>query len=188
MAIGCETVSILENTRPYDSLEQKAARLEQGFRENLKKLGLDYTINRVGSMFCLFFTGHKVDSYASCMTSDSKLFQAFFREMLAGGIYIAPSPFEVSFLSLAHTDAGRERSYPLDHVVRQRIENEAGAGLAGQIQAIRTDVGSDNIAGPHDLRHEYDEQPDRTGTHYGHRVPHHTHEPGAGCLFFTGQL
>ncbi len=110
MAIGCETVSILENTRPYDSLEQKAARLEQGFRENLKKLGLDYTINRVGSMFCLFFTGQKVDSYAACMTSDGKLFQVYFREMLASGIYFAPSPFEVAFLSLAHTDADVEQT------------------------------------------------------------------------------
>ena len=79
MAIGFETVSILKEAQPYDGLEQKAARLEQGICDNFKRLGLDFTMNRAGSMFCLFFTGRKVDSYAACMSSDAELFKIYFR-------------------------------------------------------------------------------------------------------------
>jgi glutamate-1-semialdehyde 2,1-aminomutase len=44
------------------------------------------------------------------MDCDQEAFRAFFRRMLAQGIYLAPSAFEASFLSAAHSEADIERT------------------------------------------------------------------------------
>jgi glutamate-1-semialdehyde 2,1-aminomutase len=63
------------------------------------------TINRVGSMFTVFFSAAPIRDYASVQKSDTARFVKFFRAMLKGGIMLPPSPFEACFLSTAHTDA-----------------------------------------------------------------------------------
>ena len=55
-------------------------------------------------MFTLFFTPEDVIDFASAAKSDTKIFSRHFGKMLAGGVMIAPSQFEASFISLAHTD------------------------------------------------------------------------------------
>ena len=60
---------------------------------------------RVGSKFCTFFTDVEVVDYATAKTSDTKKFGRFFHAMLEQGIYLAPSQFEVGFMSLAHAEA-----------------------------------------------------------------------------------
>jgi len=61
------------------------------------------TVNRVGSMMTTFFTEGPVRDYAAARRSDTARYAAFFRAMLARGIYLAPSQFEAAFLSEAHT-------------------------------------------------------------------------------------
>jgi glutamate-1-semialdehyde 2,1-aminomutase len=63
---------------------------------------------RIGSLFCTFFTNRDVTDYASAKTSDTKRFGKFFHAMLERGVYLAPSQFEVGFMSLAHTEADIE--------------------------------------------------------------------------------
>lgn len=87
----------------YDVLEEKSAYLEKGFTGNLRQLGRNFAFNRQGSMMCMFFTEEKVDSYESVMKSDTALYSRYFYAMLERGIYLAPSQFEVMFLSTAHT-------------------------------------------------------------------------------------
>jgi glutamate-1-semialdehyde 2,1-aminomutase len=53
-------------------------------------------------MFCLFFTGQEIVDLDSVMTADSAAFRKFFTSMLDQGIYIAPSPYETGFISVAH--------------------------------------------------------------------------------------
>ncbi|MEW5813991.1 MAG: glutamate-1-semialdehyde 2,1-aminomutase [Spirochaetota bacterium] len=103
MALGYETVLILKNENPYAELEKKAGLIEEGIRDNLKKLNLKFTLNRVGSMLCLFFTTGEVTSFRQAMTADTRLFARYFREMFERGIYLAPAQFEVAFVSAAHT-------------------------------------------------------------------------------------
>lgn len=110
MALGLETVSILKNENPYPELEKRAEKLEDGINGNMKKLGISFTANRVGSMMCLFFTPGKVDSFASAMNSDTNLFTVYFKEMLKQGIYLAPSQFEVGFVSMAHSDGDIDKT------------------------------------------------------------------------------
>jgi glutamate-1-semialdehyde 2,1-aminomutase len=64
---------------------------------------LPLCFNRVGSMFTLFFAAGPVNNLAGAQTSDTGIFQRFFQEMLARGVYLPPSQFEAWFLSLAHS-------------------------------------------------------------------------------------
>ncbi|MBZ2178245.1 MAG: glutamate-1-semialdehyde 2,1-aminomutase, partial [Acidobacteria bacterium] len=68
------------------------------------------TVNRVGSMFTMFFTETPVTDYETAKTSDTGRFARFFHHLLGEGIYFAPSQFEAGFVSVAHTEADIETS------------------------------------------------------------------------------
>ncbi len=103
MAAGLAQLRELERTNAWSRLEELGAMFEDGVRSALKRTGKRYTFNRIGSMFCLFFTDAEVCDLASAQTCDRKAFAAFFRACLDGGIYFAPSQFEAGFISTAHT-------------------------------------------------------------------------------------
>jgi glutamate-1-semialdehyde 2,1-aminomutase len=67
------------------------------------EMGLNYTVNRCGSMFTLFFTNDPVTDFASAKTSDTSRFVAYFNSMLEQGVYLPPSQFEACFVSAEHT-------------------------------------------------------------------------------------
>ncbi len=94
---------IKDHPEIYQTLEERSAYLEKGFKENLKKLNKNFSLNRVGSMMCLFFTEKKVTDYKSAVSSDVNLFGKYFHSMLTRGIYLAPSQYEALFVSTAHT-------------------------------------------------------------------------------------
>lgn len=95
---------IQDNPTIYTSLEQKASLLEEGIKENLKRLGLNYSLNRVGSMMTLFFTDKEVVDLETAMTSDTNLYAKYFHKMLEQGIYLPCSQFEAFFVSYSHTE------------------------------------------------------------------------------------
>ncbi len=76
----------------------------------LKSIGLDYAFYRVGSMFCLFFTGNAVRNLDDAKSSDLKHFSRFFHSLMGQGIYVAPSQFETGFISAAHTGQDIEQT------------------------------------------------------------------------------
>ncbi len=94
---------IQDNPGLYDELEDKAMVIEAGFSENLKKLGKNYFMTRVGSMSCMFFTEKPVTSFADAVTSDTELYGKYYHEMLKRGVYLAPAQFEAMFISTAHS-------------------------------------------------------------------------------------
>ena len=105
MAAGLAMLRYLhEHPEVYEQVNRATEKIVAGFRENLEKLGLHYTINHVGSMFSLFFTEQPVTDFASASTSDTELFGRYFQEMLRRGIYLAPSQFEALFVSSVMTD------------------------------------------------------------------------------------
>ncbi|WP_026477233.1 glutamate-1-semialdehyde 2,1-aminomutase [Alkaliphilus transvaalensis] len=105
MMAGYTTLKILkENPEIYKALEEKAIKLEAGLKEKVKAIGVGASFNRVGSMLCMFFTDVEVTDFETASTSDTEKYGVFFREMLAQGIYLAPSQFEATFISAAHTD------------------------------------------------------------------------------------
>ena len=93
-----------EHPEVYTRLEETGQRLTTGFKASLTKLGLNYTINQLGSMYTLFMTDQPVTDFGSAKTCDLTLFGRYFQAMLKRGIYLAPSQFESLFLSTALTD------------------------------------------------------------------------------------
>jgi glutamate-1-semialdehyde 2,1-aminomutase len=104
MAAGYAALSyIKEHPEIYLQLEKSSMYLENGFKENLKAVGKNYAMNRVGSMMCMFFTEERVDDFKSAVKSDTTLYGKYFHEMLNRGIYLAPAQFEALFVSTAHS-------------------------------------------------------------------------------------
>jgi glutamate-1-semialdehyde 2,1-aminomutase len=104
MAAGYAALKHIKNhPEIYDELEEKSAYLENGMKENLNSLEKNYSINRIGSMSCMFFTEGPVENFDGAIKSDTALYGKYFHEMLKRGIYLAPAQFEVMFVSTAHT-------------------------------------------------------------------------------------
>ncbi|WP_457623238.1 glutamate-1-semialdehyde 2,1-aminomutase [Persephonella sp.] len=104
MAGGLKQIEILRETDPYGDLDNKGKKLEEGLRFLLEKYNIPATINRVGSMITLFFTPNDVVDFETAKSCDLERFSKFYRLMLEKGIYLAPSQFEASFLSTAHSE------------------------------------------------------------------------------------
>jgi len=105
MAAGLAQLKELAKPSGFPRLEQLGAHFETGLRKLMTEKGIPHRINRVGSMFCLFFTDREIVNVNDVMKQDLALFKKFFWGCLAQGIYLAPSPYETGFLSLAHTEA-----------------------------------------------------------------------------------
>jgi glutamate-1-semialdehyde 2,1-aminomutase len=103
MAAGLAQLRELERVNGWARLEEIGAEFEAGTRAALKKAGKDYVFQRIGSMFCLYFTNGEVHNLADAQRSDKAAFARYFHACLDAGIYFAPSQFEAGFLSLAHT-------------------------------------------------------------------------------------
>jgi glutamate-1-semialdehyde 2,1-aminomutase len=96
--------------------------LEEGLRNNLKELGFEGVINRMGSMFTLFFTKEKsVKSFADVMKSDTRLFTNYFKLSLDSGIYLAPSQYEAGFVSAAHSDEDIEKTIKASYMALKTL-------------------------------------------------------------------
>jgi len=118
MAAGFAALThIKDHPEVYAELEKKSAYLENGFKENMKKLNKNYALNRVGSMLTLFFYEGKVDSFQTAIKSDTVLYGKYFNEMLTRGIYLAPAQFEAIFISTAHT------TEDIDKTIRAHYES-----------------------------------------------------------------
>jgi glutamate-1-semialdehyde 2,1-aminomutase len=104
MVAGIATLKILQKNGFYEQLEEKSA----GYAERLKNVagsvGIDVQLNRVGSMMTGFFTTEPVTDFESAMKADAARYAQHYRQMLAGGIYLAPSQFETAFISAAQTE------------------------------------------------------------------------------------
>ena len=105
MAAGLAMLHHL-NSHPevYDRLNTIGSMLTSGIREINTRLGFDYTVNQLGSMYSLFFTTAPVIDFETAKKADTVLFGRYFQGMLKRGVYLAPSQFESLFLSTALTD------------------------------------------------------------------------------------
>lgn len=105
MAAGLAMLHHL-NSHPevYDRLNTIGSLLAEGIKQINEKLGMNYTVNQVGSMYSLFFTAESVVDFETAKKADTALFGRYFQSMLKRGVYLAPSQFESLFLSTALTD------------------------------------------------------------------------------------
>lgn len=100
MAAGFAQLTLLnENPEFYQQLEKTTKQIVDGYAKAIKKRKLNYTLNRIGSMFSLFFTDKHVTNFETAKTTDTEQFGKYFKYMLNQGVYLAPSQFESLFIS-----------------------------------------------------------------------------------------
>jgi glutamate-1-semialdehyde 2,1-aminomutase len=102
-----------------------ARRLVFGLREELADAGIAAQINAIGSLATIFFTAGPVRNYTDAKRSDTACYARFFREMLDRGIFLAPSQFEATFISGAHTSADIDLTLAAAHESLQAISTES---------------------------------------------------------------
>ena len=102
VAAGLVTLQLLEAKGVYDTLAKSSNALATGLAALARDQGIPFTTASVGGMFGFFFHPGPVESFAQAQQSDAASFRSFFAAMLESGIYLAPSPYEAAFVSLAH--------------------------------------------------------------------------------------
>jgi glutamate-1-semialdehyde 2,1-aminomutase len=102
MAAGLATLRRLARPGTYEALEAKGHRLADGLREIASDAGVEFTVSTVGGILGFFFHPGPVRNFEDAKRAHEGRFRRFFRSMLEQGIYLAPSPYECAFLSLAH--------------------------------------------------------------------------------------
>lgn len=105
MAAGMAQLKFLyENPQVYTQTADMAARLFDGMEKLLIQYEVPCTMNRIGSLGCLYFTREHVTNYEIAKRSDTEAFAGYFRYMIDHGIHLGPSQFEAMFLSASHTE------------------------------------------------------------------------------------
>jgi len=110
MRAGIAALKQLSKPDLYDEMTQLARRLVFGLRSELADAGIAAQINAIGSLATIFFSAEPVRNYTDAKRSDTRRYARFFREMLDRGIFLAPSQFEATFISAAHTTADVDRT------------------------------------------------------------------------------
>jgi glutamate-1-semialdehyde 2,1-aminomutase len=102
MAAGLETLKRLAEPDVYATLEERGRQLTEGLQEIAEQSDVEFTANCVGGMFGFFFHPGPVRNFEDAKKANGERFRRFFAAMLEAGVYLAPSPFEAGFVSLAH--------------------------------------------------------------------------------------
>jgi glutamate-1-semialdehyde 2,1-aminomutase len=109
MAAGITNLKMLQRENFYKELNDKAAFFAEGLNRTAESAGIPVTLNRVGSLMTGFFTSDPVTDFDSAMKSNVERYGTHYRQMLSKGIYLAPSQFEVAFISAAHGQEDLEK-------------------------------------------------------------------------------
>ena len=104
VAAGIAALGLAAAEDPYPGLTAAAERLATGLAEPMQRNGVPVTINRVGSMFSVFFTGDSVRNRVDAAAADHRRYARFFRHMLDAGVYLPPSGYELWTLTTAHDE------------------------------------------------------------------------------------
>jgi glutamate-1-semialdehyde 2,1-aminomutase len=126
MAAGLATLDLISQPGVFASLEAKARHLTDGLAEAARLAGVAVTVNRIGSLGCGFFTPELVEDFAGALRSDTQAYSVFFQEMLARGVYLAPSQFEAFFISTAHEVADLDETIEAAKAAFKRVRERTG--------------------------------------------------------------
>ena len=105
VSAGLAMLRTLQAENPYPRLDALSARLAEGLRKGAVDAGVPVTINRVASMLTVFFSDMPVHDFAGAARSNTKRYAKFFHACLQEGVMLAPSQFEATFISAAHSEA-----------------------------------------------------------------------------------
>jgi glutamate-1-semialdehyde 2,1-aminomutase len=104
VAAGLAALELIDRLDPYSELRARAEKLCAGLEAAFAEHGVSVAINRVESLFSVFFSEGEVTNYRDAKAADHGKYARFFHGILARGVYLPPSGYEAWFLSTAHTD------------------------------------------------------------------------------------
>lgn len=109
---GYETISILrDNPGIYEELSEKVDYITEGLERAAKEEGIDLVINKLGSLYTIYFTDKKsIENLEDVIATDTVRYIHFFNTMLEEGIIVSPSKYEAHFMSMAHTKEDLDRT------------------------------------------------------------------------------
>jgi glutamate-1-semialdehyde 2,1-aminomutase len=111
MAAGLATLRELERPGTYARLEALGARLEAGWRAELERAGVAGSVARLGSILWLSLQGGATPrAWHQIEPSAAETYAELHPELLAQGVWMAPSAYEVAFLSTAHGEEHVDRA------------------------------------------------------------------------------
>jgi glutamate-1-semialdehyde 2,1-aminomutase len=116
MAAGIATLKELGSKSVYDQLEKTTVNFVEEIREIIKKSDVKACVNQIGSMFTIFFNEGDINNYQTAISSNTKIFSKFFKNLLSAGIMFPPSQFESVFISTVHTE--KELKFALNSIYR----------------------------------------------------------------------
>ena len=102
VAAGIVALDLAKREDPYAALAGTAEQLTTGLTEAMARNGIPVTINRVESLFSVFFTGDPVRTYDEATAADHRRYGRLFHHMLGSGVYLPPSGYELWTLSTTH--------------------------------------------------------------------------------------
>ncbi len=105
MVAGLTQLRELDKQGAYDYLAEVGDQMAQGLRKIFSAKGIPHRVNQVGSMFCLYFLDEEIINVDTVQKQDFEIFKKLFWACLEEGVYLAPSPYETGFISMAHTKA-----------------------------------------------------------------------------------
>src|SRR5512135_2112797 len=85
-----------------ERIEASTRALAAGLATEATRAGIAFSVQSIGSMFGIYFRALPPTSFAQVMECNRERFNRFFHEMLARGVYLAPSAYEAGFVSAAH--------------------------------------------------------------------------------------
>ena len=109
MAAGLTTLEVLKNC-DYPALEARVESFCCELESVFHSKAVPARINRIASLFTIFFTEREVKNFEDSVRADKKLYTQFYAQMREMGINLAPSPFECAMLSFAHSDQDFEKA------------------------------------------------------------------------------
>lgn len=105
MRAGLTTLQLIKNNPNfYEKLNKTTETLDFEIGKILNEKGIAHKINRKGSMMSVFFHTNRVSNFEEAADSNHSLFNNFFHQLLAQGIYLPPSGYETWFISDAIND------------------------------------------------------------------------------------
>ena len=105
MRAGLTTLQLIKNNPNfYEKLNKTTETLDFEIGKILNEKGIAHKINRKGSMMSIFFHTNRVSNFEEATDSNHSLFNNFFHQLLAQGIYLPPSGYETWFISDAIND------------------------------------------------------------------------------------
>ncbi|MDX2041705.1 MAG: glutamate-1-semialdehyde 2,1-aminomutase [Acidobacteriota bacterium] len=111
MRAGLATLQKAERVNVWEQLQSKTAHFCDRLNEQFNKRGLPFEMTHFASLFWLHErTDQPIRSIGQIPPEHSAKFARIFHAALARGVYLAPSGYEVGFVSLAHTDELLERA------------------------------------------------------------------------------